>query len=109
RDLKGCNILVVEHGEGVECLLIDADSVRIPWRLSPFFRAFNLGRLATSLEAHGWVTRSDRLRFWRAYLAELRRRDPRAWPSDWKQGWRAVAKASRRIITRLQRNGHEIF
>jgi tRNA A-37 threonylcarbamoyl transferase component Bud32 len=109
RDLKGCNILIVEHEDRLECFLIDADSVRIPRRLSPFFRAFNLGRLATSLEAHGWVTQTDRLRFWRAYLAELRRRDTRAWPSDWKQGWRDVAKASRRIINRLHRSGHEVF
>ncbi|HEV3340105.1 MAG TPA: lipopolysaccharide kinase InaA family protein [Pirellulales bacterium] len=109
RDLKGCNILVVEREHNVECFLIDADSVRIPWRLSPFFRSFNLGRLATSLEAHRWVTRSDRLRFWRSYLAELHRRDASAWPTDWKQGWRAVTKASRRIIARLRRSGHDIF
>ncbi len=109
RDLKGCNILVVERENSVDCFLIDADSVRIPWRLSPFFRSFNLGRLATSLEAHRWVTRGDRLRFWRAYLAELHRRDASAWPTDWKQGWRSVARASLRIIARLRRHGHEIF
>lgn len=108
RDLKGCNILLVERADDVECYLIDADSVWIPRRLWPFFRAFNLGRLATSVEAHGWVTRGDRLRFLRAYLAELRRRDPAAWPADWKQGWRAVAKATRTIVGRLRRNGREI-
>ena len=108
RDLKGCNILVVERDDDVDCYLIDADSVRIPKRLLPFFRAFNLGRLATSIEAHAWVTRSDRLRFFRAYLAELRRGDPGAWPADWKRGWHAVAKAMRSIVGRLRRNGREI-
>lgn len=108
RDLKGCNILIVEQPSSVECYLIDADSVRIPRRLSAYFRAFNLGRLATSLEAHRWVTRADRLRFLRAYLAELHRHDAQAWPTDWKQAWRAVAKAARRIIGRLKRGGREI-
>ncbi|OYV86587.1 MAG: hypothetical protein B7Z73_11505, partial [Planctomycetia bacterium 21-64-5] len=108
RDLKGCNILLVERDDSVECYLIDADSVRLPRRLSPFFRAFNLARLATSLEAHSWVTRADRLRFLRAYLGELHRRDPGAWPADWKRAWRAVAKATRRIIGRLKRGDREI-
>jgi tRNA A-37 threonylcarbamoyl transferase component Bud32 len=108
RDMKGCNILIVEQSGAVECYLIDADSVRIPRRLSAFFRAFNLGRLATSLEAHRWVTRADRLRFLRAYLAELHRHDAQAWPTDWKQAWRAVAKATRSIIGRLERGGREI-
>jgi serine/threonine protein kinase len=109
RDLKGCNILVVEREESVDCYLIDADSVRIPRRLSAFFRAFNLGRLATSLEAYRWVTRTDRLRFLRAYLGELHRRDPQAWPAEWKQAWRTVAKAARTIIGRLKRAGREIL
>jgi tRNA A-37 threonylcarbamoyl transferase component Bud32 len=108
RDLKACNILVVEQPDLVECYLIDADSVSIPRRLSPFFRAFNLGRLATSLEAHKWIKRTDRLRFFRAYLSELHRRDAGAWPSDYKQGWRAVSRATQRIIGRLKRGGREI-
>lgn len=108
RDLKGCNILIVERDTAVDCFLIDADSVALPYRLLPYFRAFNLGRLAASIEAHTWVTRADRLRFFRAYLAELHRGDPAAWPSDWKQGWRAVAKATRSILGRLRRNGREI-
>jgi hypothetical protein len=108
RDLKGCNILIVEREDAVDCFLIDADSVALPYRLLPFFRAFNLGRLAASIEAHVWVTRADRLRFFRAYLAELRRGDPAAWPCDWKHGWRAIAKATRSIIGRLRRNGREI-
>lgn len=108
RDLKGCNILVVERAETVDCWLIDADSVHLPYRLVPFFRAFNLGRLAASMEAHPWVNRGDRLRFFRAYLRELRRGDPAAWPADFKQGWRAVAKATRSIVRRLRRNGREI-
>lgn len=108
RDLKGCNILLVERDNAVDCYLIDADSVRLPRRLSPFFRAFNLARLATSVEAHGWITRADRARFWRAYLAELHRRDRAAWPADWKTGWRAVAKAVRRIIGRLKRANRDV-
>ena len=108
RDLKGCNILVVERPDSVACYLIDADSVRISRHLSAFFRAYNLGRLATSLEAHAWVTRGDRLRFFRAYLSELHRRDPRAWPANWKQGWHSVARATRHIVRRLTRGGREV-
>ncbi|HET6881681.1 MAG TPA: lipopolysaccharide kinase InaA family protein [Pirellulales bacterium] len=108
RDLKGCNVLVVERDDAVDCYLIDADSVHIPRRLLRIFRAFNLGRLATTIEAHPWVTRTDRLRFFRAYLQELRRGDPDAWPHDWKQGWRTVAKARRSIVARLRRHGREI-
>jgi hypothetical protein len=108
RDLKGCNVLVVERDNAVDCFLIDADSVHIPRRLIPLFRAFNLGRLAATIEAHTWVTRTDRLRFFRAYLRELWRGDPGAWPADWKHGWRAVAKAMRSIVGRLRRSGREI-
>lgn len=109
RDLKGCNVLVVEHESAVDCYLIDADSVHIPRCLSPFFRSFNLARLATSIEAYDWISRADRLRFLRAYLSELHRRDPQAWPANWQQAWRAVAKATRSIIGRLRRGGREIL
>jgi hypothetical protein len=61
------------------------------------------------MEAYDWVSRADRLRFLRAYLSELHRRDPQAWPANWKQAWWAVAKAMRSIIGRLKRGGRDIL
>jgi hypothetical protein len=103
-DLKGCNLLIAERAGGLEAFLIDLDGVRLVRRLWPGARARNLGRLATSLEAHPWVTRTDRLRFLRAYLRE-------AAPSrncDWKGLWRAAGAASRAIIKRLKRRGRQV-
>lgn len=103
RDLKGCNLLVVERREAVEAYLIDLDGVRLAGGLASVVRARNLGRLATSLEAHPWVTYGDRLRFLRAYL-----REAQLPADDWKPLWRASAAASRAITRRLARRGREV-
>jgi tRNA A-37 threonylcarbamoyl transferase component Bud32 len=103
-DLKGCNLLIAEQAAGLEVFLIDLDGVRLARRLRPSTRARNLGRLATSIEAHPWVTRTDRLRFLRAYLQE-------ASPSqacDWKRLWRAAGAAGRAITRRLKRRGRQV-
>ena len=102
-DLKGCNLLVAERPEAVEAFLIDLDGVRLSRGFGGGVRARNLGRLATSLEAHPWVTHGDRLRFLRAYLREA------ALPAgDWKRIWRAAAAASRAITRRLTRRGRQV-
>ena len=102
-DLKGCNLLAVERPDSVEAILVDLDGVR----LSPWFgeatRARNLGRLATSLEAHPWVTHADRLRFLRTYM-----REAGLSAGDWKRLWRAAAAASRSITRRLSRRGRQV-
>lgn len=103
RDLKGCNLLVAERPEAVEAYLIDLDGVRLAGGLASVVRARNLGRLATSLEAHPWVTHGDRLRFLRAYL-----REAQLPAGDWKALWRASAAASRAITRRLARRGRAV-
>jgi tRNA A-37 threonylcarbamoyl transferase component Bud32 len=97
RDLKGCNLVVVEHAERVETLLIDLDGVYLSRQLRPARRARDLARLAASLEAHPWIGRTDRLRFLRAYLAESSTR-----PRHWKPLWRDITTRSLPILARLR-------
>lgn len=108
RDMKACNVLVVERPDGVDCSLIDADSVRIGRRLPGWLQALNLARLAVSLVAHPWVSNGDRLRFWRAYLSELSRGDSRWRRDDWKPLWRRVARAASTLEARLRRQGRAV-
>ncbi len=98
RDLKGCNLMLTERNDGVDAYLIDLDGVRVGRRLSFATQARNLARLATSLEAHPWVTRSDRLRFLKAYLHEIS-----PGKSNWKPLWRRAAAYSRAITRSLAR------
>ncbi|HJT31169.1 MAG TPA: lipopolysaccharide kinase InaA family protein [Pirellulales bacterium] len=108
RDMKACNVLVVERPDGVDCSLIDADSVRIGRRLPGWLQALNLARLAVSLVAHPWVSNGDRLRFWRAYLSELSRGDSRWRRDDWKPLWRRVARAANTLEAKLRRQGRAV-
>jgi tRNA A-37 threonylcarbamoyl transferase component Bud32 len=106
-DLKGCNLVVVERDDRIDAYLVDVDTVRIARRLSAAERARNLARLATSLVAHPWVTRTDRLRFVRAYLAELRSMgaDPPPAFTDWKVVWRSISACTHAITRRITRRG----
>lgn len=100
RDLKGCNLLLAERGEDVAAWPIDLDGVRIRRRLSVSERADNLARLATSMELHPWLTRSDRCRFLRAYVGQV---PELACGYQWL--WRAVARRSRALTARMRRRG----
>ena len=103
RDLKGLNVVFVERDERVDAYLVDVDGVRLERRLSAGRRARDLARLATSLDAHPWITRADRWRFVRAYCQEL--------PDDARQVpgfWRQVARLSQRINRRLGRQGRPL-
>lgn len=108
RDLKACNLLVSERPDGVDCYVIDADSVRVARRVPDWFKALNLARLATSQLAHPWVSRGDRLRFLRAYLAESARLGGDWRPADWKHVWRRVARATDQTARRLRRGGRSV-
>jgi len=109
-DLKGCNLVVVERADGIDAYLVDVDTARIARRLGAAERARNLARLATSIAAHPWVTRTDRLCFVRAYLAELLAMvaDQPACFSDWKTVWRRVAAGSQVITRRIERHGRQV-
>jgi len=97
RDLKGCNLVVVERPDRVDIYLIDLDGVRIAWWLSPRTRARDLARLATSVELHPWLSRTDRLRFLRAYFKATGEQ------GDWKRLWQAIAAKSACQTLRLIR------
>jgi tRNA A-37 threonylcarbamoyl transferase component Bud32 len=87
RDLKGNNVLVREHDDGVAAFLIDLDGLRQGRRPDIAGCSKNLTRIALSAEMHPWVSRTDRLRFLRAYLS---RYDADAL-ADWKAWWRRTA------------------
>lgn len=98
RDLKGCNLMVVESGERVETPLVDLDGIEVRRRLPRAERIGNLARLSASLDLHAWVGRSLRARFLQAYAREIgadRREQGRL--------WREVAHAARRLTSRRKR------
>ena len=103
-DLKASNLLVVEHPARVETYLIDADDVRIRRRLSLARRAADLARLATSLQAHPWVTPTILCRFMRSYVRQFP-------PGEvaWKPLWREVARRSDRLVRRKRRRREQIL
>jgi tRNA A-37 threonylcarbamoyl transferase component Bud32 len=104
RDLKGQNLLLAETGSGLHAYLIDLDGVRLVRRLSERRRARNLARLATSMEAHPWISRTDRLCFLRAYLgvAPVERH-------SWKWFWRRTAARSRTLTSQMRASGREVL
>lgn len=104
RDLKGSNLLVAEAGGETRTWLIDADSTRIHRRLTARRRADDLARLAVSVEAHPWVSRTIRYRFLREYAAWF----PRG-QIDQRRLWRAVARRALRLIARKKRRGKPLL
>jgi tRNA A-37 threonylcarbamoyl transferase component Bud32 len=103
RDLKACNLLVVEHRSSVDALLIDLDGVQILRRQSGRDRARDLARLSTSMAAHDWLSHGARLRFLRAYLQALN--EPR---DDWKSLWRSIAQYTGANLAARQRSRRQI-
>ena len=96
RDLKAPNILIAV-GEPV---LIDLVGVRLGSDVPIAERVRNLARLNASFFASPAVTRSDRLRFLRAY---------RSWsisPAvDWKTLWKAIAVETLAKVEKNRRSG----
>jgi len=68
-DMKACNILVSKKGEGWDFKLLDLEDVRFNERIDQKKLFKNLLQLNTSVPKY--VTRTDRLRFLRAYLQQL--------------------------------------
>ncbi len=68
-DMKACNILVSKKGEGWDFKLLDLEDVRFNERIDQKKLFKNLLQLNTSVPKY--VTRTDRLRFLRAYLRQL--------------------------------------
>jgi len=103
-DLKAGNLLIVDGPEKPQAYLIDAEDVRISRRLNSGQRVRDLARLATSLQAHPWVTPTILCRFLRAYV---RQQPPNTF--DWKQLWRDVSRRSRRTVRRKRRQGQPVL
>jgi tRNA A-37 threonylcarbamoyl transferase component Bud32 len=127
RDLKAANLLVSSEGwrvaaKGVKEVVASAESkeggpaspspqvwfidlvgARRHGKLRRSRRLQNLARLHTSFHQHPGLTRTDKLRFLRVYLAwGLRGR------LGWKRWWRQIAAATRAKVARNQRQGRPL-
>ncbi len=96
RDLKAANILVAEERP----VLIDLVGVRLGLVIADKERVRNLARLNASFFTSAVPTRTDRLRFLRAYLSWS------AWPAaDWKKLWRAIGVETLAKVEKNRRSG----
>jgi serine/threonine protein kinase len=105
RDLKASNILVCKDSRTRHGFLslIDLVGVRLQDPVPMHRRVQNLARLSVSLADAPGRTRSESLRFLRAYL-------PRGLTpaSGWKDLWRAIDKATQSKQARNERNGRPL-
>lgn len=103
RDLKACNLMVADRGNGTESYLIDLDGMSIRRNLPAEARAQDLARLAASMAMHPWLARGAFVAFLRAYVGEVS-----APPSDWKTTWREVSLRAERLMEEMQRRGKPV-
>ncbi len=103
-DLKGSNLLVADRNGRIESFLVDVDDVCLEADTSRANRVADIARLAASLEAHPWVSRTVRLRFLRAYLKAAGQNS-----TEWKWFWQAIARRSGRINHRKRRKQQAIL
>ncbi|OWK43455.1 lipopolysaccharide kinase InaA family protein [Fimbriiglobus ruber] len=106
RDLKAPNILMAgaaTHLATAEPVLIDLVGVTAGKPVPDAVRAAEIGRLSASFYGSPRVTRSDRLRFLRAYLGwNLHGR------GDWKRWWVVVDTATRVKVAKNERTGRPL-
>jgi tRNA A-37 threonylcarbamoyl transferase component Bud32 len=100
RDLKAANILLAD---GAEPTFIDLVGVRTRVRLTDAQRAKELARLNASFLSSPSVTRGERLRFLRAYLAA-----GLAFRADWKKWWGMVSRATAAKVAKNRRKGRTL-
>jgi tRNA A-37 threonylcarbamoyl transferase component Bud32 len=99
RDFKAANLLIV----GDRMWLIDLVGVRRCRWLIRARRVQNLARLHASFHADPAVTRTDKVRFLRAYQQwGLRGK------GGWKKWWRAVERATQAKVARNRRRGRPL-
>ena len=103
RDLKAPNVMLqgaATDPAAATPVLIDLVGVRASAGEVPFARAAReLARLNASFHAMPHVTRTERLRFLRAYLGAGERR------ADWKKWWTAVSRATAVKLAKNRRAG----
>jgi hypothetical protein len=116
RDLKAMNILVqrpddrgTANGDFGPYHLIDLVGVSLGGVVGQRRRQQNLTRLHASFHRHALMTRTEKLRFLRAYLRPgcLGWRRTR-WKTHWKKWWRAIERATDIKIARNLRNGRPL-
>jgi tRNA A-37 threonylcarbamoyl transferase component Bud32 len=97
RDLKAANILLA-HGR--DPALIDLVGVRTLSNVSVARRAKELARLNASFLRNPVITRTDRLRFLKAYLSA-----GRSLRVGWKSWWNLVSRATAEKVAKNRRSG----
>jgi hypothetical protein len=106
RDLKAPNLLLRVRPDGLtveEVFFIDLVGVRRHRKLHRSRRIQNLARLHASFRSHPGITRTDKLRFLRTYLAwGLRGR------LGWKRWWRQVEAATEAKVRKNLRSGRPL-
>ncbi len=103
-DLKASNLLITDHTGQIESHLVDVDDVTLDTNTTLSRRAADLARLAASLQAHPWVSRTAHVRFLRSYAKESRQH-----MLNWKSLWHAVAKHTEPITRRKRRKKQAIL
>jgi tRNA A-37 threonylcarbamoyl transferase component Bud32 len=116
RDLKAVNVLVrattdqsMTDADNGPFQLIDLVGVSLGDSVDRRQREQNLMRLHASFHQHVILTRTDKLRFLRAYLCRRCLGWKRArWKAHWKGWWGAVERLTRAKIARNLRNGRSL-
>lgn len=105
RDLKASNVLAspTEDKAQPKLWLIDLDGVQTWQRVPERCRLQNLTRFNVSFHQNPWITRSDRLRFLKLYLARDFRDRAR-----WKELWRQIYFRTQAKIERNTRHGRSV-
>ena len=99
RDLKAANVMLC----GSDPVLIDLVGVRTGVAVSFRQRAKELARLNASFLSASVVTRGERLRFLRAYLAAGPGR-----AEGWKDWWKAISAATAAKVAKNRRTGRPL-
>jgi hypothetical protein len=103
RDLKAPNVLAAATLGDARFWFIDLDGVRRHVHVGHRRRVSNLARLHASFARHPLLSRAEKLRFLRTYLAWSVRGK-----SGWKDWWRAVDAATRAKVARNARRGRPL-
>lgn len=104
RDLKACNLLLVEQDDAVTSYLVDLDSVQRRVYLTQAAAAKNLARLATSLAGYDWITRTHRWRFILGYAQAARLTQQQA-----RWFWQRTDRYAGQSLRRMRRHGKPIW
>ena len=103
-DLKASNLLVAEESGELRTYLGDLDDVSFNGNATLRQRATDLARLAVSIQAHPWISRTIVCRFLRAYQRQIG-----STAGGWRPLWLATASRSERIVRRKRRKQQAIL